>query len=65
MELNRLPNAPNPISTRKEVNPMANKIWATVLALSLFGLFAMVTDASAKRRCPRGQEDINNVCVPR
>ena len=48
--------------TEKEVNSMVNKIFAAVLALSLFGL-AIVSDVSAKRRCPRGQVDINNVCV--
>ena len=44
---------------------MANKIFAAVLALSLFGL-ALVSDVSAKRRCPRGTDDNGtNICVPK
>ena len=42
---------------------MANKIFAAVLALSLLTL-TLVSDVSA-RRCPRGFDDINNVCVPK
>lgn len=42
---------------------MAKKVLAAVLALSFLGvMFAGAADAH--RRCPRGQEDINNVCVP-
>ena len=49
----------------REVNSMANKIFAAVLALSLFGL-ALVSDVSAKRRCPRGTDDNGtNICVPK
>jgi hypothetical protein len=43
---------------------MATKIWITVLTLSMFALLA-TAPASAKRRCPRGQEDVNNVCLPK
>jgi len=44
---------------------MTNKIFAAVLALTLFGL-AIVSDVSAKRRCPPGTDDNGtNVCVPK
>jgi len=41
------------------------KAVAAVIALSILGLglLTVVPDASAKRRCPAGQEDVNNVCV--
>jgi len=42
---------------------MAKKIMAMVLALSFLGVM-FAGSALAERRCPRGQEDINNVCVP-
>ncbi len=35
------------------------------LGLLTMALLTMALDASAKRRCPPGQEDINNVCVPK
>ena len=35
------------------------------LGLLTMALLTMALDASAKRRCPLGQEDINNVCVPK
>ncbi len=45
---------------------MLKKTMLAVLALSfLAGTLAVVPDAVAKRRCPPGQEDINNVCVPK
>lgn len=45
---------------------MLKKSLMAVLALSfLAGVLAVVPDANASRRCPRGQEDVNNVCVPK
>ena len=44
---------------------MVKKVLALALLLSFLGLNLMATDAQAKRRCPQGQEDINNVCVPK
>ena len=43
------------------------KVFAAVVALSILGLglLTVVPDASAKRRCPPGYEDVNNVCVPK
>jgi len=35
------------------------------LGLLIMALLTMASDASAKQRCPSGQEDINNVCVPK
>jgi len=42
------------------------KAIAAVIALSILGLglLTAVPDASA-RRCPAGQEDVNNRCVPK
>ncbi len=42
---------------------MAKKIVAMVLALSFLGVM-FAGSALAKRRCPPGQEDINNLCAP-
>ena len=44
---------------------MVKKVLALALLLSFLGLNLMATNAQAKRRCPSGQEDINNVCVPK
>jgi hypothetical protein len=44
---------------------MMTKMIAAILALSFMGLLALAPDAEAKRRCPRGQDDVNNVCVPK
>ena len=44
---------------------MIQRMLAAALALSFIGLLAMAPDAEAKRRCPRGQDDVNNVCVPK
>ena len=35
------------------------------LGLLIMALLAMTPDASAKRRCPPSQEDINHVCSPK
>jgi hypothetical protein len=51
---------------------MVNEIFATAVAMAVLSLglltmalLTMAPDTSAKRRCPPGQEDINNVCVPK
>ena len=44
---------------------MVKKVLALTLALAFLGLNLMATDAQAKRRCPPGFEDVNNVCVPK
>jgi hypothetical protein len=51
---------------------MLQEVFATVvtmavlsLGLLIMALLTMIPDASAKRRCPPGQEDSNNVCVPK
>ena len=51
---------------------MLQEVFATVvtmavlsLGLLIMALLTMTPDASAKRRCPPDQEDINNVCVPK
>lgn len=41
---------------------MIRRLIAVALALSFLGLLTVASDAEAKRRCPRGQEDIGNVC---
>lgn len=43
---------------------MVKRILAAFLALSFLGVMFAPSDVLAKRRCPRGQEDIDNVCVP-
>lgn len=48
----------------KGVTSMVKKIMALALALSFLGVM-FADSALAKRRCPPGQEDINNVCVPK
>ena len=42
---------------------MMQEVFATVVAMGVLslGLLTMAPDASAKRRCPPVQEDINNV----
>ncbi len=50
---------------KEEVNPMMKKVLAAFLMLSFFGVVATGSDALAKRRCPPGQEDVNNICVPK
>jgi hypothetical protein len=35
------------------------------LGLMIMALLTMAPDVSSERRCPPGQEDINNVCVPK
>ncbi len=44
---------------------MVKRVLAMALALTFLGLLSAAPDAQAKRRCPRGQEDINNICVPK
>jgi hypothetical protein len=51
---------------------MLQEVFATVvtmavlsLGLLIMALLTMTPDASAKRRYPPDQEDINNVCVPK
>ena len=48
------------------------KVFAIVAAMAVlnFGLLimallTMAPEASVKQRCPSGQEDINNVCIPK
>jgi len=45
---------------------MFKKVLAVALGLSLAAaLTTLVPSAEAKgRKCPRGQEDVGNVCVP-
>jgi hypothetical protein len=43
---------------------MLKKTIATALLLSLVAVATLGDTADAKRRCPRGYEDINDVCVP-
>lgn len=44
---------------------MFKKMLAVVLGLSLVGLTMLAPSAEAKgRKCPRGQVDIADVCVP-
>lgn len=42
---------------------MVKRILAAFLALSFLGVM-FAGSALADRRCPRGQEDIDNVCFP-
>lgn len=42
---------------------MLKKTIAASLLLSVVAVAAFANQADAKRRCPRGYEDINNVCV--
>jgi hypothetical protein len=42
---------------------MLKKTIAASLLLSMIAVTALASQADAKRRCPRGYEDINNVCV--
>lgn len=39
---------------------MLKRIFAVTMLVSILGA---ASAADAKRRCPRGYEDINNVCV--
>jgi len=50
---------------KEEVISMVKKVLAAFLLLSFLGVVATGSDALAKRRCPRGQEDVNNICVPK
>jgi hypothetical protein len=43
---------------------MLKKTIAAGLLLSLLAIATLGDSAEAKRRCPRGQEDINDICVP-
>jgi hypothetical protein len=43
---------------------MLKKTIATTLLLSLVVVAALADSVDAKRRCPRGFEDINDICVP-
>lgn len=52
-------------TTKEEVNDMVKRILAIALTLSVLGVLASAPDAQAKRRCPRGYDDVNNVCVPK
>ena len=49
----------------KEGIKMLKKSILALVALSILGLTTISQDALAKRRCPVGQEDINNVCTPK
>jgi hypothetical protein len=42
---------------------MLKKTIAASLLLSVVAVAAFANQADAKRRCPRGYEDVNNVCV--
>ena len=51
---------------------MMQEVFATVvtmavlsLGLLMMALLTMVADASGKRQCSAGQEDINSVCMPK
>jgi hypothetical protein len=44
---------------------MVKRVLAIALALSFLGLAIIVPNAPAKRRCPRGFEDVNNICIPK
>jgi hypothetical protein len=43
---------------------MLKRIFAVTMLVSMLGAAYAADTASAKRRCPRGYEDVNNVCVP-
>lgn len=47
---------------------MMKKAFAALTAVAILGIamLTVVPDAEARkgRRCPRGFEDVNNVCVP-
>jgi len=43
---------------------VAKKLLAAVMALSFLTVM-FAGSADAKRRCPRGQEDVGDVCVPK
>ncbi len=43
---------------------MLKKTLVAGLLLSLVAIATLGDSADAKRRCPRGFEDINDVCVP-
>jgi hypothetical protein len=43
---------------------MSKKTILAGLLLSLVAVATLVDSVDAKRRCPRGYEDINDVCVP-
>jgi hypothetical protein len=51
------------INTLFEDRIMLKKTIAASLLLSMIAVTALASQADAKRRCPRGYEDINNVCV--
>lgn len=42
---------------------MLKKTLVACSLLAILGVMAIAPSAEAKRRCPRGYEDINNVCV--
>ena len=44
---------------------MVKKALALALATAFLGLNLMASDAVAKRRCPAGFDDVNNICVPK
>ena len=49
----------------KEVLAIGVTMAVLSLGLLTMALLTMASDTSAKRRCPWGQKDINNVCVPK
>lgn len=55
------------LDTAKE-SSMTKKVLAAAIAMALLGFatlsFAPDAEARKGRRCPRGFEDVNDVCVP-
>jgi hypothetical protein len=43
---------------------MLKKTIVAGLLLSLVAVATLADSVDAKRRCPRGYEDVNDVCVP-
>jgi hypothetical protein len=50
----------------KEWCAMSKKVWMASLALALIATTAIanVADARRGRKCPKGYEDVNGICVP-
>ncbi len=49
----------------KEVFATAVTMVILSLGLLIMALLTMAPNVSAAQRCPPGQEEINNVCVPK
>lgn len=43
---------------------MLNKTVAVGLLFAILALATFSDSADAKRRCPRGSEDVHDVCIP-